>query len=295
MSGRALAAALEYAAAWNGKTVVVKVGGSVLRGGDPGTVPRDLALLHLAGVRVVVVHGGGPEVSRALERLGIRPTFVNGLRVTDATTLEVVEMVLTGRVNPRLVARLGAAGAPAVGLSGRDGGLLRVRPHPEAERLGFVGQPERVDPRPLVTLLEEGFLPVISPIGAGADGTPYNVNADAVAAAIAPALGAEKLILLTDVPGVLRDTPEGPELVSEIDAGGIRRLAAEGVISRGMVPKVNACLAAIAGGVASAHIVVAAAPHGLLLELFTEEGIGTMIRSGDVAFPRRAVAEGGRR
>lgn len=335
--GHVLAAALQYAAAWRGKTVVIKVGGSVLDGetggqgsaagrggrapaagsenrpaagpGRPpvkgedlpaagtadrrpatGTVASDLALLHRAGIRTVLVHGGGPEVTRTMERLGLEPRFVNGLRVTDAAAMEVAEMVLSGAVNKRLVSRLAAAGLPAVGLSGRDGGLLRVRPHPDARRLGFVGEPERVDTGPLRGLLEAGFVPVLSPIGLGEDGAPYNVNADAVAAAVAAALAAQKLILLTDVAGIFREAPEGRELCSELDPAAARRLADEGVISRGMVPKVEACLAAISGGVASAHIVAADAPHGLLLELFTEEGIGTMIRGGTVSFPRRGLA-----
>lgn len=297
VSGEALAAALGYAAAWRGRAVVVKLGGSVLDGdeaGDgppngsgearspspngPGTAAEDLALLHRAGVRTVVVHGGGPEVSRLLDRLALPARFENGLRVTDRPTMDVAEMVLSGRVNKRLAARLSAAGVPAVGVSGRDGGLLRVRPHPDAARLGFVGEAERVDPGVLLALLEKGFLPVVSPVGADGSGRPYNVNADAAAAALAAGLGAEKLILLTDVAGIFAGDPAHPELLSELDVAETRRLVAEGVISRGMVPKVEACLAAIAGGVPSAHIVGAEEPHALLVELFTEEGIGTMIR-----------------
>lgn len=310
VSGAALAAALGYAAAWRGRTVVVKVGGSVLDGepeaghgagaaaetaGEPapglhagaaagtrgrhGTAAEDLALLHRAGIRTVVVHGGGPEVSRLLARLDLPARFEQGLRVTDGPTMQVAEMVLSGDVNKRLAARLAAAGAPAVGISGRDGGLLLVRPHPDAERLGFVGEADRVEPALLRTLLDAGYLPVVSPVGADASGRPYNVNADAAAAAVAVGLGAEKLILLTDVAGIFAGDPGAPELVSELDAAETRRLVAEGTISRGMVPKVKACLAAVGAGVPSAHIVGAGKSHALLIELFTEEGIGTMIRA----------------
>lgn len=195
-------------------------------------------------------------------------------------------MVLSGRVNKRLVSRLETAGAPAVGVSGRDGGLLRVRPHPEADRLGFVGEPERVDASLLGTLLDAGYVPVVSPVGADARGRPHNVNADAAAAALAVGLAAEKLILLTDVPGIYAGGGPGRgEHRSELDAGETRRLVADGTISRGMRPKVEACLLAIRGGVSSAHIVGAEEPHGLLIELFTEEGIGTMIRSAAGARP----------
>lgn len=302
VSGAALAAALGYAAAWRGRRVVIKVGGSILD--EPGEAERgaataaaDVALLHRAGVRAVVVHGGGPEVSRLLDRLDLPATFVGGLRVTDGPTMDVVEMVLSGRVNKRLVSGLAAAGAPAVGISGRDGGLLRVRPHPDAERLGFVGEVERAAPGVLDALLEAGYLPVVSPVGSDQEGRPYNVNADGAAAALAAALGAEKLILLTDVPGVLTGDASAPELRSELDLEETRRLVTDGTISRGMVPKVEACLAALAGGVTGAHIVGADEPHGLLVELFTEEGIGTMIRGGGPgpgsagSTPRRARRE----
>lgn len=296
VNGEALAAALGYAAAWRGRTVVVKVGGSLLAkdGVGAGTAASDIALLDRAGVRTVVVHGGGPEVSRLLDRLALPATFVDGLRVTDAATMDVVEMVLSGRVNKRLVSRLASAGAPAVGLSGRDGGLLRARPHPEAERLGLVGEPDGTDPSVLRALLGAGYLPVVSPVGADPAGRPYNVNADAAAAAVAVGLAAEKLILMTDVPGIYVTTGSGSELRSELDAAETRRLIADGTISRGMVPKVEACLVALRGGVSGAHIVGAETPHGLLVELFTEEGIGTMIRAersdGELASPA-----GGRR
>lgn len=276
--GGLLAEALGYVAAWRGRTVAVKVGGSVLGDGVPDGLAEDLALLHRSGVRTALVHGGGPEVSRVLDRVGGSSEFVDGLRVTDDETMAVVEMVLAGRVNKRIVLRLQESGVRAVGVSGVDGGLLRVGAHPEAVRLGRVGRVERVDPALVESLLAGDFLPVISPIGADGEGKSYNVNADAAAAAIAGALGAEKLVLVTNVEGILREGAVGPELVSELSPGGARRLVREGVVSRGMVPKVEACLSALEVGVRTAHVVGTGSPHALLRELLTESGAGTMIR-----------------
>lgn len=276
--GQALARALDYAAEWHGRRVVVKAGGSLVDGdGTAGTVVPDLALLRRAGVNVVLVHGGGSEVTRVADRLGLDARFAGGLRVTDGPTLEVVEMVLAGGVNKRLVAALQAAGARAVGMSGVDGGLLRAGPHPEAERLGHVGRVEEVDTAVLRPLLEAGFLPVISPLAGDGEGGRLNVNADAAAASLAVAAGAEKLILLTDVPGIL-DGPEGEGApISVLTPGRARRLVDEGVVSRGMIPKVEACLDALDGGVPRTHIVGGRSEHALLRELFTEEGAGTML------------------
>lgn len=275
--GAALAAALGYAAAWRGRAVVVKVGGGVLRRDDPGTVVGDVALLHEAGVRTVVVHGGGSEVSRMQERLGQATSFVEGLRVTSPEAMKVVEMVLSGKVNKGVVGRLRTAGAPAVGLSGRDGGLLRARPHPDAGKLGRVGEVDRVEPGVIETLLDGGFLPVVSSVGAGPDGA-YNLNADTAAAAVAAALRAEKLLLLTDVEGIYEGVESERRLRSELDPAGARALISRGVVSRGMVPKVRACLAALEAGVSSVHIIGVGVAHALLLELFTREGVGTVIR-----------------
>jgi len=270
--GAALAAALRYVAAWRGQIVVVKCGGSVLEDGATGTLAEDLALLHRAGVRPVLVHGGGPAIDRALRTQGVAPRFLDGLRVTDAATMAVVEAVLAGDVNPRLVAALQAAGAPAVGLTGRDGGLLRVRPR--APQLGYVGEVERVEPRLLRQLLEGGWLPVVAPLGVGPEGASYNLNADTAAAALAVGLGAAKLVVLTDVPGVLR----AGERVSELTPAEAEALIQQGVVRGGMIPKLRACLRAVADGVGSAHVVGAGEPHGLLVELFTEGGAGTWIR-----------------
>ncbi|MDR5709586.1 MAG: acetylglutamate kinase [Armatimonadota bacterium] len=279
--GTSLAHALRYVAAWKDRTVVVKFGGSVLNAQELGTLPEDLVLLQRAGVRPVLVHGGGPEITRTLERLGRTTRFVNGLRVTDAETMEVVEMVLAGRVNKHLVTLIHRAGGRAVGLSGKDARLLQVRKHSGEVDLGYVGEVERVDPEILQVLLDAGFLPVIASVGFGPDGQSYNLNADTAAAALAVGLQAQKLILLTDVPGVYREVDGHRELLSELSPEEARQLIASGVISQGMIPKVEACLEALAGGVRSAHIIGTDLPHGLLIELFTETGIGTMIRQAE--------------
>ena len=275
--GSSLAQALRYVAAWRGKTVVVKYGGSAVDSADTGTVPEDLVLLQEAGVRPILVHGGGPEISREIESAGGSSRFVDGLRVTDAAAMEVVERVLGGAVNKRLVNLIARAGGRAVGVSGKDARLIHARPHARAADLGFVGEIDRVEPRIVEVLLEEGFLPVVASLGVGSDGHAYNVNADTAAAALAVAVGADKLVLLTDVPGIYREIDGGRELLSELSPAEARTLVTAGVVSRGMLPKVEAALAAVAGGVPSAHIVGAETPHSLLLELFTQSGIGTMI------------------
>lgn len=284
-----LAEALGCVAAWRGRTVAVKVGGSLLAGGVPDDLAEDLSLLHRAGVRTLLVHGGGPDVSRVVERMGGTPEFVDGLRVTDDETMDVVVMVLAGRVNKRIVLRLQEAGAPAVGVAGVDGDLLRVRSHPAAERLGRVGEVDTVDPSLVESLFDGGFFPVVSPVGTDGEGRSYNVNADAAAAATAAALGAEKLVLVTDVEGILAEGADGPELVSELDPAGARGLIREGVVSRGMVPKVEACLSALEAGVRSAHVVGTASPHAVLRELLTDRGAGTMIRRAPPAPGSRPV------
>ncbi len=275
--GSSLAQALKYVAAWRGKTVVVKFGGSAVDSADTGTIPEDLVLLQQAGVRPILVHGGGPEISREIEKSGSSSQFVDGLRVTDSAAMEVVERVLGGTVNKRLVNLIAHAGGRAVGVSGKDARVIHARPHERASELGFVGEIERVEPRIVEVLLQEGFLPVVASLGVGSDGHAYNVNADTAAAALAVAVGADKLVLLTDVPGIYREIDGGRELLSELSPDEARALVTGGVVSRGMLPKVEAALAAVAGGVPSAHIVGAETPHSLLLELFTRSGIGTMI------------------
>ncbi len=274
-----IALGLRYAAAWRGRTVVVKYGGSVLDAGSAGTVVEDLVLLKGAGVNPVLVHGGGPEITRMLERLGKETRFVQGLRVTDAETIEIVEMVLAGRANKALVTMISTAGGSAVGLSGKDAGLLRARRLESPEGLGYVGEVVAVQGGIIQTISDAGHIPVVASVGIGEVGESFNLNADHAAGALAAALGASKLVILTDVPGVMRAGPGAPELLSTLSVEEVRQLMSDGTISRGMIPKVEACLNALDGGVPSAHIIGTGVPHALLIELFTESGIGTMITS----------------
>ncbi len=272
--GTSLARALAYVNAWKRKSVVVKFGGSVLATEDQGTFTDDLVLLKGAGVDPVLVHGGGPEITRVLERLGMESRFVSGLRVTDGDTMEVVEMVLAGRANKAIVSMLARAGGQAVGVSGKDGKVFQARRL--APELGQVGEIEAVDTTLIRVLSEAGYIPVVASIGMGADGESYNLNADHAAGALAAAMGASKFILLTDVRGVYRGG-DARSLISVLRAAEARQLIADGVISRGMIPKVQACLDALARGVPTAHIIGATLAHALLVELFTEEGVGTML------------------
>ena len=276
LAGGVIAQGLGYVNAWKGKTVVVKFGGSVLDVGGRSTIAEDLVLLKGAGIDAVLVHGGGPEITRMLERLGKRSTFVHGLRVTDDETMDVVEMVLAGRANKSLVSAITQAGGRAVGLSGKDGRMLLARKLHTDVDLGHVGEVQAVDPGLVRSLSADGYIPVIASIGIGPDGTSYNLNADTAAGALATAVGASKFILLTDVDGVYRDH-DARILMSELRAGDAEGMIRDGTISRGMIPKVVACLDAIRGGVPSAHIINGTVPHALLVELFTERGIGTML------------------
>jgi acetylglutamate kinase len=266
--------ALPYIRRFSGHTMVIKLGGAAAAEGDVDAVLQDVVLLRFVGMRPVLVHGGGPEISSWQERMGMTPRFVNGLRVTDAATMEVVKMVLTGKVGPDLVARIHQLGGSAIGLSGEDGPTLLVRRARQDgdEDLGQVGEVDQVNIEPLVSILDQGRIPVVASIGLGYDGEAYNVNADEVAAEIAVALGATKLILLTDVDGV--HGGDG-ELLSELDSAGANRLIVDGVIAGGMIPKVRAALRAL-DRVEAAHIIDGRVPHGLLLELLTAEGVGTM-------------------
>jgi acetylglutamate kinase len=289
LAGGVIAQGLGYVNAWKGKTVVVKFGGSVLdvaSGGGPdgrSTVAEDLVLLKGSGIDAVLVHGGGPEITRMLERLGKPSTFVHGLRVTDAETMEVVEMVLAGRANKSLVSAVTQAGGRAVGLSGKDGRMLLARKYESDVDLGQVGEVAAVDPGLVRALSADGYIPIIASIGIGEDGASFNLNADTAAGALAVAVGASKFILLTDVDGIYRDPDaagrpgDARALVSELRAAEAESMIHDGTISRGMIPKVAACLDAIRGGVPSAHIINGTVPHALLVELFTERGIGTML------------------
>ena len=272
--GLEMAAALRYASAWRGKRVVIKYGGRAMAGEEFGSVIEDIVLLRSAGLRPVLVHGGGAEISKTLEVMGIEPRFFDGLRVTDRATMRVVEMVLGGSVNKRLVGMIQRAGGRAVGLTGKDGDLLRVRPHPRSDELGFVGEIENVDASLLDQLTNSGYVPVIGSLGVGPGGETYNINADTAAAALAAEVAAEKLLLLTDVRGI----SDNGTFRSRLTPAQAQELIDSGVVSAGMVPKVRACLSALEAGVTSAHILAASEPHGLLVELFTEGGIGTMIK-----------------
>ncbi len=282
-----LADALPYMKAFSGKTVVVKYGGHAM--GDDSLAAdfaRDIVLLKQVGINPVVVHGGGPQIGEMLERLKIQSSFVDGLRVTDAETVDIVEMVLCGSINKQIVSAINGAGGFAVGLSGKDGNLITARklrrskkdPGSNIEKildLGFVGEPEDVDPHILGTFADSDIIPVIAPIGIGRGGETYNINADTSAGAIAAAMNASRLLMLTDVAGVLSDTGE---LMTDVTVERARTLIQAGTISGGMIPKVETCLQAVENGVDAAVILDGRVVHAVLLELFTPHGAGTLIR-----------------
>ena len=272
-----LAEALPYIQKFAGKTIVVKYGGNAMISQElRQAVISDIVLLSLVGIRVVVVHGGGPEINQMLEKIGKEPKFVDGLRYTDQETMEVVQQVLCGQVNKDLVAILNRLGGRAVGLCGLDGGLLQARKLDEKH--GLVGQVCQVDPRPLTDALGGGYIPVVATVAQGMDeSVTYNVNADTAAAKLAVALEAEKLILLTDVRGLLRDPADESTLIPELQLSSVPALVREGVISGGMIPKVDCCVEAVRSGVQSAVILDGRVAHSLLIELLTDAGIGTML------------------
>jgi acetylglutamate kinase len=239
-------------------------------------VIRDVVFLACVGLRPVVVHGGGPEINSWLTKLNIEPQFKNGLRVTDAATMDVVEMVLVGRVNKELVSLISRAGGKAVGLCGKDGNLIKARPEGR-EGIGFVGEVNSVDINLLESLVNSGYIPVVSSVAADETGQAYNINADTVAGELAAALGAEKLILLTDTSGILKDYKDPSTLIARVDIQEARNLISSGVVGGGMIPKVTCCVRSLAQGVRAAHIIDGRIPHALLLEIFTDEGIGSMI------------------
>ena len=267
---KVLVEALPYIRRFHGQIVVVKVGGNAIEQRKEETL-LDVVLLRYVGMLPVLVHGGGPEITAMSERLGISAEFRNGLRVTDAKTMEVVKMVLTGKVNPDLVATLNRLGGQAVGMSGEDGPSIIAEAL--GAELGFVGRVTQINPEPITALVERGYVPVIASIGLGYDGNAYNINADTVAAEVAVALGAVKLILLTDVPGVLGSDQQ---VVSEIKRARAEAMISSGQVSGGMIPKLQACLRSL-DAVPYAHIIDGRTPHSLLLELFTEAGVGTMV------------------
>lgn len=274
-----LVEALPYLRQYAGATIVIKYGGSAMtEAALKASVLRDVVLLRYVGMQPIVVHGGGPEITETMARVGLEPKFVSGLRVTDEAAMEIVEMVLAGKTNSDVVATINRQGGRAVGLSGKDADLLRASKRTEAGLdLGLVGEVERVNTEIIHTLIKAGFLPVIAPIGFGDDGKTYNLNADHVAGAVAAALDADKLIMLTDVKGVLENKDDPDSLISELRASRARALIESGRIQAGMVPKVEACLRAVEGGTVRAHIIDGSLPHALIMEIFTDRGIGTMV------------------
>jgi len=280
---KVLIEALPYIKKFSGKTVVVKYGGSAMNSEAlKDEIMQDLVLMKYVGMKPVVVHGGGPEITRAMEQMGKKPVFIDGRRVTDAETMAIIEMVLIGKLNQEIVAGLNRHGGSAVGLSGKDGNLIISRKMVAGERdLGFVGEITEVRPAVIHALDRDNFIPVIAPVGMDLEGQTYNNNADDVAAAVAVALRADKLVLLTDVPGILHDPAEPNSLISTIPSGQIEELISQGVIRGGMLPKVRACERALNGGVGKTHIIDGRVSHALLLEVFTDRGIGTeMVREG---------------
>lgn len=272
-----LAQALPYIQRWHGRAIVIKYGGAAMTDDDLcGKVMQDIVLMQFVGIRPIVVHGGGPEINEAMKKLGKAPVFHNGLRVTDAETMEIVEMVLSGKTNKRLVGEIGRIGGKAVGLSGKDG--LTILARQLSSELGLVGEVLRVDAGLLEVLTNSGYIPVVSTIAAGESGETYNLNADHAAGSVAAAIGAAKLIVLTDVPGVLSDPDDPMSLITEFSRDEAARVVAEGHAKGGMIPKIEACLTALDGGVERAHIIDGRAPRSLLIECFTDHGIGTMVR-----------------
>ena len=286
-TARTITEALPFMRRYAGRAFVIKYGGHAM--GDPDLArlfANDIVLLKQIGIHPVVVHGGGPQIGRMLDRLDIKSAFVDGLRVTDAETVEIVEMVLSGTINKRIVSAINAAGGTAIGISGKDGGLIQATKLRRTVRdeksntekvldLGFVGEPQQIDPRILTSFEQSGMIPVIAPIGVGAGGETYNINADTVAGAIASALDASRLLLLTDVIGVL---DKAGELISDLTVERIRELNADGTITGGMIPKLETCTKAVENGVDAAVILDGRVPHSMLLEIFTDQGIGTLIR-----------------
>ena len=274
--------ALPYIQKFAGKVVVIKYGGNALAGASEsdalGSFAKDVALLHAVGIKPVVVHGGGPQISALMERLGKTPSFHNGLRVTDAETMEIVSMVLLGTVNPQLVSAINQHGAPAVGVSGQDANMFMVTSRDSA--LGFVGDITKVDATIVKQMLDDSQIPVVATLGTDHTGQAYNINADTAAGALAEALGAQKLVYLTDIAGVRADKDDQSSLLRQATTSQLRSLLGSGAIDGGMIPKIESCVAAIERGVFQAHILDGRIAHVLLLELFTDAGVGTMVSKG---------------
>ena len=274
-----LTQALPYIKKYSGKIVVIKYGGNAMINEElKQQVMEDICLLWLIGVKVVLIHGGGPEISETMKKFGKKSEFVNGLRVTDKETVDIVQMVLAGKVNKTLVNLLQMKGGHAVGLSGIDGGILEATMKDEA--LGYVGEVTKIRTRPVTDLLEKNYIPVISTIASDRQGNTFNINGDTAAASIAGALGAERLIMMTDIAGILRDKDDPSTLIPAITVSDAKQLFEEGVISGGMIPKVDCCIEAIEKGVKHVVIMDGRVPHSILMELLTDEGAGTMVVGG---------------
>ena len=272
--------ALPYIQEYTGKIVVVKYGGNAMVNEKlQNSVMRDIILLSLIGVKVVLVHGGGPEITDMLTKIGKKSEFVDGLRVTDRETVEVTQMVLAGKINKNLVNLIQNMGGTAMGLSGIDGHMIEASP--KSEKLGFVGEITNINPKPILDVIGNGYIPVISTVGCDCSGNVYNINADTAAAKIAAALGAEGLITLTDIAGILQDKDDPSTLISHIGVKDTERLIKEGVIVGGMIPKVECCAQAVRDGVRRVFIIDGRIPHSILIETLTDEGIGTMFDGGE--------------
>lgn len=274
-----LTAALPYIKKYSGKIVVIKYGGNAMINENlKEQVMEDIALLWLIGVKVVLVHGGGPEISQTMEKLGKKAVFIDGLRVTDKETVDIVQMVLAGKVNKTLVNLIQMKGGHAVGLSGIDGGIIEATMKNEA--LGYVGEITKIRPQPITDLLEKNYIPVISTIASDRQGNTYNINGDTAAGYIAGALNAERLIMMTDIAGILEDKDDPSTLIPQITISEAEKLYENGVISGGMIPKVNCCIEALHRGVNNVTIMDGRTPHSILMELLTDEGAGTMVTKG---------------
>ena len=271
--------ALPYIKCFSGKTVVIKYGGSAMLNEElKKSVLQDIALMKLVGISPVIVHGGGPEINKMLKQMDKQPEFINGLRVTDEETMEIVEMVLSGKVNKDIVTNIQTQGFNAVGISGKDGNILKARKKLiDGQDAGFVGEIIDVDTNLIKILIQNDFIPVIAPTGMDETGNTYNINADYAASAIAGALGAEKLVFLTDIAGVLRNINDDKSIISNMTVSEAKKLISDGTVSGGMIPKVDCCIEGVEKGVKTVHILDGRVEHSLLLEVFTETGIGTMI------------------
>ncbi len=278
MKAQVLTAALPYIQKYYGKTVVVKYGGNAMINPElKQAVMSDIILLSLVGIKVVLIHGGGPEISGMLSKLGIESKFVNGLRYTDKQTAEIVQMVLSGKTNKDLVSLIEVSGGKAVGLCGIDGAMIKAEKLNDGNDYGYVGEVTSVDPKPIAKVLEENYIPVIATVGIDDEGQVYNINADTAAAEIAAALHAENIITLTDIPGLLKDVNDPSTLIPHINVDDVESLIDSGIISGGMIPKMKSCEKAVRAGVKKAVMIDGRVPHSILIEMFSDEGIGTLM------------------